>query len=133
MQNQIYLINKWCIFRSKNKMIELEKLRELIAQNDNRLIDIITKKVVNLKKIKFNWMKCRFKLETMMKKFKCFYVFLTYNVVDMQWHDLYKHMLDFELFQKDIDTKREKLTHRLLQKNSHVVAKYLNRRFQFFF
>jgi hypothetical protein len=34
-------------------MIELEKLRELIAQNDSCLTNIITKKIVNLQEIKF--------------------------------------------------------------------------------
>jgi hypothetical protein len=133
MRNQICQINKWYISRNKNKMIELKKLRQLIARNDSRLTNIIIKKVVNLREIKFYWMKYRFELETMMKNLNCFHVFFICNAIDMQWHDFYKHMSDFALSQQDTNTKRKKLTHRLLQKNSHITTKYLDRRFQLFF
>jgi hypothetical protein len=133
MRNQVCQINKWCISRSKNKMIELEEFRELIAQDNSRLANIIARKVVNLRKIKSYWMKCRFELEAMMKNLNCFHVFFICNAIDMQWHDLYKHMFDFELFQKNTNTKRERLSHRLLQKNFHIATKYLDRHFQLFF
>jgi hypothetical protein len=133
MRNQICQINKWRISRNKNKMIKLEELRKLIAQDDNRLANIITKRVVNLREIRFYWMKCRFELEAMMKNLNCSHVFFICNAIDMQWHDLYKHMSDFELFQKNTNTKRERLFHRFLQKNSHIATKYLDRRFQLFF
>ncbi len=42
-------------------------------------------------------------------------------------------MSDFQIFQNVNDTKRERLAHRLLQKNSHIAAEYLDRRFQAFF
>jgi hypothetical protein len=133
MRNQICQINKWCIFRNKNKMIELEQFRELITQNDNFLTNIITRKVVNLRKIKFYWMKCRFEFEAMMKNLNCFHVFFICNTIDMQWYDFYKHMFNFERFQQDINTKWKKLIHRFLQKIFYIATKYLNRRFQFFF
>jgi hypothetical protein len=133
MRNQICQINKWCIFRSKNKLIEFEELRELIAQNNNRLANIITKRIVNLREIRSYWMKCRFEFETMMKNLNCSHVFFICNAIDMQWHDFYKHMFDFELFQKNTNTKRERLSHRFLQKNSHIATKYFDRHFQLFF
>jgi hypothetical protein len=114
-------------------MIELEELRELITQDDNRLANIITRRIVNLREIRFYWMKCRFELEIMMKNLNYSHVFFICNAIDMQWHDLYKHMSDFELFQQDTNTKREKLIHRFLQKNFHIATKYLDRRFQLFF
>jgi hypothetical protein len=133
MPNQVCQINKWCISRNKNKMIELKELWKLIAQNDNRLTNIITRKVVNLREIKSYWMKCRFELETMMKNLNLFDVFFICNAIDMQWHDFYKHMFDFELFQKDTNTKQEKWCHRFLQKDFYISTKYLDRRFQLLF
>jgi hypothetical protein len=77
-------------------------------------------------------MKCRFELEIMMKDLNCFHVFFICNAIDMQWHDFYKHMSDFELFQQDTNTKRKKLIHLFLQKNSYIATKYFDQRFQFF-
>jgi hypothetical protein len=68
-----------------------------------------------------------------MKNLNCSHFFLTCNAINMQWNDLYKHMSNFEIFQNSNDTEREQLTHRLLQKNFHITAEYLNRRFQVFF
>ncbi len=104
-----------------------------MTQNNNRLTNIITRKIVNLRKIKFYWMKCRFEFVIMMKNLNCFHVFFICKAIDMQRHDFYKHMFNFKLFQQDINTQRERLTHRFLQKNSQLATKYLNRRFQFFF
>ncbi len=68
-----------------------------------------------------------------MKNLDCSHVFLTCDVANMQWHDFYKHMFDFSTFCEAIDTKKERLTHRFLQKNSHIAVEYLDRRFQLFF
>jgi hypothetical protein len=78
-------------------------------------------------------MRCRREFEIIMKNLKCSHFFLTCNAIDMQWNDLYQHMSNFEIFQNFNDTERERLARRLLQKNSHIIAEYLNRRFQVFF
>jgi hypothetical protein len=48
-RHQAVSTNKWVITRSKNKMLNLESLSELIAQDDCKLIDIIARKAIQLR------------------------------------------------------------------------------------
>ncbi len=105
----------------------------MIARDDYCLIDVIARKATNLRDTRSYKMKCRRELETMMKDLDCSHVFLTCSAANMQWHDFYNHMSDFSTFCEAIDTEKERLIHRLLQKNSHIAVEYLDRRFQLFF
>jgi hypothetical protein len=42
-------------------------------------------------------------------------------------------MLEYDVYVNAIEKKKHRLMFRLLQKNFHVVTKYLNRRFRLFF
>jgi hypothetical protein len=69
----------------------------------------------------------------MIRDLSCSSLFLTFSAIDMQWNDLYTHMLEYDVYLNAIEKKKHRLMFRLLQENFHVVIEYLNRRFRLFF
>ena len=108
----------------------------MIARNNNHLTKNVVRYVNFLQKIKFYWNSIKTELEATIMNIEFSNFFFTLNVVDMQWNDLYAHIFKF------LKKKHEKvinefvktiIAYRFLQKNSHIITKYLNIHFQIFF
>jgi hypothetical protein len=67
----------------------------------------------------------------MIRDLSCSNLFLIFNAINMQWNDLYMHMFEYNVYFNE--QKKHRLMFYLLQKNSHVVIQYLNRRSRLFF
>ncbi len=72
------------------------------------------------------------KLETMIYDLICLSLFFILNVIDLQWRDLYAYMLDQKIYMTMSKNEWIKIAWRLLQKNSHIIIKCLNRRITLF-
>ncbi len=55
----------------------------------------------------------------------CFSLFITFNVINLQWRDLYAYMSDQEIYITASKSERVKIAWRLLQKNSHIIIECL--------
>ena len=117
---------------SSNKITTIEKLRTLINDSNNYLKDIIIKKTVNFRDIRLYWNATNFELKVMIKNFNEQTLFFTINATNLQWRDLYKHMSNVKQINDVIEIERNRLTWRLLKKNSHIAIEYLYRRWNLF-
>ncbi len=62
----------------------------------------------------------------------CLSLFFTLNITDLQWRDLYAYMLNREIYMTASENEWIKIVWKLLQKNSHIIIEYLNRRVTLF-
>ena len=117
---------------SSNKMTTIKKFRTLINDSNNHLKDMIIKKTINLRNIRFYWNAINFELKIMTKNFNEQMLFFTINATNLQWRDLYKHMLNFKQINDVIEIKRNRMTWHLWKKNSHIAIEYFYRRWNLF-
>ena len=137
MRSRIHVNAVWLIKQHSNMMnFIFKKLKKMIARNDNHLTKNVVRYVAFLRKIKFYWNSIKIELEATIMNIKFLNFFFTLSIADMQWNDLYAHVFEFlkkkheEIVDKFVKTI---IACRFLQKNSHVVTKYLNIRFRIFF
>jgi hypothetical protein len=133
LREQAAEVSRWWINKNSNKMIDIDILREMISNKDNHLANIIARQTNCLRETRFFWNSKRQQLKIMIRDLNCSSLFLTFSATDMQWNDLYTHMLEYDVYVNAIEKKKHRLMFRLLQKNFHVVTEYLNRRFRLFF
>jgi hypothetical protein len=133
LREQAAKVNRWWINKISNKMIDINILRNMISNKNNHLVNIIARQANCLRETRSFWNSKRQKLKIMIRDLSCSSLFLTFSATDMQWNDLYIHMLEYDVYLNTIVKQKYRLMFRLLQKNSHVVIEYLNRRFRLFF
>ena len=78
------------------------------------------------------WAAASSELGAMVKDLNGQTLFFMASAADMQWADLYKHMPDAQQYRNATEKERRKLSSRLLQKNPHIAAEYLDRRWRLF-
>ena len=132
MRHQIDDYAKWFIRLNSNKMTTIEKLRILINDLNSHLKDMIIRKTVNLRDTRLYWNAISSELKIMIKNLNEQTLFFTVSATNLQWRDLYKHMSDVKQINDVIEIERNRLTWRLLRKNSHIAIEYLYRRWNLF-
>ncbi len=133
LRKQVAKVNRWWIKKNSNKIINIDTFWDMISNKNNHLANIITRQTSCLRETWSFWNSKRRQLKIMIRDLSCLNLFLTFSATDMQWNDLYIHMLEYDVYLNAIEKKKHWLIFCLLQKNSHVVIEYLNRRFRLFF
>ena len=110
MRHQIDDYAKWFIKLSSNKMTTIEKFRILINDSNSYLKDMIIRKTVNFRDIRFYWNATNSELKVMIKNFNEQTLFFTISATNLQWRDLYKHMSNVKQINDVIEIKRNRLT-----------------------
>lgn len=96
MRHQAFATTKWCTNKSRDKMVDIETLRDMASKDDGRLPKMIARKAVILRGTRPVWQHKSRELEAMVRDRNADF-FATASPADMQWSDLYRHMPDRDL------------------------------------
>lgn len=109
------------------------ELRDLLEEGDERIAHNMIRYGAKLRGTRAYWSQRRYELMDMIRVIGTPHLFFTFSAADLQWPDLHQHMPS-ELDIPPEDERGRKQQRRLaLERNPHIAATYLDKRFQIFF
>ena len=124
-----YYVNK----EAELKGMDLDALSEALGK-DESLLNQIVRQGKGLSGTRPFWKSYGMKLRSMAVQLQPLSAsFITFSAADHQWDDLHRHLPNYEEFSTGTEAVRNRVAFKNVQDNPHVIAAYLNIRFDMFF
>jgi ATP-dependent DNA helicase PIF1 len=135
LREQAFRASKWLVANdSDSRNLTLEELQEALdASDDSALLRKIVRQGSSIHGTRPFWNQKRHELMAIARSLPSQSLFTTFSAADHQWHDLQRHMPQYdEYLAATSDHERARIVRNNIQNQPHIAAYYFHRRVQLF-